>query len=196
MDAVVPPRVVSPEQVQCDAGVKIDNDQQSNLDVGKIFSDNSKSLRSQIFEFVNPVGDDNAERGSKVSVPMDSQKSDNGDLEANLKIRPRQLPIRKKKRLTRGKLDGILTSQKKVSHIKIYQFNIMGKSNPEEISNSWISTMHSRKSLGLRSAGLARNLPQKNADQAFNLGQLEGVNKNQYIPERSSFQDHPFGIRP
>jgi hypothetical protein len=188
--------MVTPGQAQCDAGVEIDNDQRSDFDVVKIAGDNSKSSRSQISEFGSPVGEDNAGGGSKVSVPMDSQKLDAGDLEANLKISPRQLAIRKKKRLTRGKLDGIVISQKKVSHIKIYQFNIMDKSNFGEISKSGISTMHSRKSLGLRSSGLARNLHQKNADQAFNLGQLEGVNKNEYIPKTSSFQDHPLGIRP
>jgi hypothetical protein len=192
VDAIVAPRKVSGDEARFDVNVKIDSDQRSDLDMGKIARYNSKSSQSQNSELDRPVGEDIAEGGSKVSAPMDSQKLDAEDPEANLKFRPRQLTIRKKKRLTSGKLDGKVVSQKKVNHIKIYQFNtIIGKTNFGEMSNSKISTKRSRLL-----SGLAINSAQKNIDQAFNLGELEGVNKNQYIPERESFQDHPLGIRP
>jgi hypothetical protein len=172
--------------------VKIDSDQRSDLDMGKIASDNSMSSRSRNSEMDRPVEEDHAEGGSKVSAPINSQKLEAEDPEANIKTRHRQKTIRKKKRLSSGKLDGKVISQKKVNHIKIYQFNnIMGKTNFGEMSNSKISTKQSRLS-----SDLARNFAQKNIDQAFNLGDLEVVNKNQYIPERESFQDHPLGIRP
>jgi hypothetical protein len=67
----------------------------------------------------------------------------------------------------------------------------MGKTNFGEMSNSKISTKQSRLS-----SDLARNFAQKNIDQAFNLGDLEGVNKNQYSPERENSLDYPLGIRP
>jgi hypothetical protein len=192
VDVIVAPRKVSGDEARCDVKVKIDSDQRSDLEVGKIARYNFKSSQSQNSELDRPVRENNADGGSKVSAPMDSQKLDAEDLKANLKIWPRQLTIRKKKRLTSGKLDGKVISQKKVNHIKIYQFNTtMGKTNFGEMSNSKISTKRSRLL-----SGLAINSAQKNIDQAFNLGELEGVNKNQYIPERESSQDHPLGIRP
>lgn len=88
MDAIVAPRKVSGDKARWDVDVQIDSDQRSDLKMGKIASDNSMSSRSRDSELDRQVEEDHAEGGSKVSAPMNSQKLDAEDLEANINTRP------------------------------------------------------------------------------------------------------------
>lgn len=172
---IIAPRVITKTTVEPDQQVipnlpvVKDSDSSSNSNSQPIKSSESKSH-----------GTSTVKNSSQISVSQNS--SENPE--------PRVLTTKRKRRKIRSfKGDGIVIKQKKVNHIKIYQFN---NTINVPVLKSDSTQVRSENSLDLMRKKLGPHV----IDKAFNLGDLEEVNRVQYLPKQNDFDNHPMGIQP